>query len=86
MEAEAQAFSTLKTGIPPKPSGRSRNCPASISWPVIDPATALPKKQDCTSPTVWPASFIAALTASAVRSFRLRSGCLANFVMPAPAT
>ena len=43
VEAEAQAFSTLKTGIPPRPSGRRRNCPASISWPVIDPATALPK-------------------------------------------
>jgi hypothetical protein len=25
VEAEAQAFSTLKTGIPPRPSGRRRN-------------------------------------------------------------
>ena len=34
LAAEAQAFSTLKIGIPSMPSGRSTTWPRIISWPV----------------------------------------------------
>ena len=42
LAAEAQAFSTLKIGMPSIPSGRSTTWPRIISWPVTRPAAPLP--------------------------------------------
>ena len=61
-------------------------CPLTISCRVIAPVQALPKYTACMSPTVSSLSASAPLTASAVRSFIVRSGCLVNRVMPIPET
>ena len=45
VEDDAQAFSTLTTGILPIPSSRNTTCPRMHSWPVTTPAAALPTRQ-----------------------------------------
>ena len=86
VDALAQAFSTLMTGIRPIPSARRITWPRIDSWPVITPAAALPTKAIWISSGATPASSRAAVVASAPRDLRPRSRCLPKRVIPTPAT
>ena len=86
LDAEAHAFSTLKTGTRRMPTSRSATCPRIISWPASSPAMALPKYATWTRSSGSPASVAASRTAAPARSLSVWSGRLPNGVMPTPAT
>ncbi len=50
VEALAQAFSTLTTGMRPMPMLRRITWPRMDSWPVTSPAAALPTNAASMSP------------------------------------
>src|SRR5581483_7651354 len=83
-EPLAQAFSTLKTGLPSRPVPRSAVWPRMASWPVVIPATELEKKMTSMSSAVRPASFRAAPAASSASERRGRSRKRPNGAIPTP--
>src|SRR5262245_6934451 len=85
-EIDAHALSTLTIGLPRSPVGSSATWPRMVSWPVIKPLTALPKKIIPTSCGGMRASSSACWTASVARDRTLRSGKRPNGVIPVPAT
>src|SRR5262245_19455641 len=85
-ELDAQALSTLTIGLPRSPVGSSATWPRMVSWPVIKPLTALPKKIIPTSSGGMRASSSACWTASVASDRTPRSGKRPNDVIPVPAT